>query len=109
MLAIGYAELNCQALEDSAQRALLSEGLYGAYAQITAVYEEGRNAMHPTPVFAVEGDWRPGMSGGPVFNSTGGVVGVVSRSMAPVDGHPGVGWAVSLGRIEALLKSLRSS
>jgi len=33
------------------------------------------------------------MSGGPVFNSSGEVVGLVSRSLPPDNDSPGVGWA----------------
>ena len=39
------------------------------------------------------------MSGGPVVDLGGNVVGVVSRSLAPADGHPGVGWAVDLTQV----------
>ena len=39
------------------------------------------------------------MSGGPVFNSSGEVVGLVSRSLLPDDGSLGVGWATYFGFI----------
>jgi serine protease Do len=96
VFAIGYAELNCQVLDECARQALLSEGLYGSYARITAVRNYGHNPHRANSMFEVEGDWRSGMSGGPIFNADGHVVGLVSRSIAPSDGQPGIGCAVNL-------------
>jgi serine protease Do len=107
VLAVGYSELDCKLLDERAREALLDEGMYGAYARITAVHNAGRDARHATPVFEVEGDWRGGMSGGPVFNASGEVVGLVSRSLAPSGEHPGVGWAVNLPYLGEVVARLR--
>ncbi len=107
VLAAGYATLNCQVLDENERRALLEEGMYGAYARVTGVHPNGRNSSHPTPVFEVEGDWRSGMSGGPVFDSNGEVVGLVSRSLPPDGTNSGIGWAVDLPYLRDVVNSLR--
>ncbi len=99
VLAIGFPELECQQLDKHSQKILLSEGMYGAYGHITAIHPQGRDMSNPTPVFEVECNWPSGMSGGPVFNSSGEVVGIVSRSLSPDNGLPGVGWATCFGLI----------
>jgi serine protease Do len=95
VFAVGYAELNCQVLDERARQALLTEGMFGSYARITGIRNHGRGDS-PNSMFEVEGDWRSGMSGGPVFNAAGQVVGLVSRSIAPSDGQAGIGCAVNL-------------
>lgn len=86
VLAIGFPELRFVAN-------ILSEGMYGAYGRIKKIYPHGSNNTHPTPVFEVECNWPSGMSGGPVFNMSGEVVGLVSRSLQPSDDLPGSGMA----------------
>jgi serine protease Do len=92
VLAIGFPELKCQRLDEHEQKTLLNEGMYGAYGRITAIHPFGRSELHSTPVFEVECNWRSGMSGGPVFNSSGEVIGLVSRRMEFSSGN-GIGWA----------------
>lgn len=100
VLAIGFPELECQQpLDEHMQKTLLSEGMYGAYGRIKAIHPGGISKSNPTPVFEVECNWRSGMSGGPVFNSFGEVVGLVSRSLAPDNDLPGVGYATCFGLI----------
>lgn len=89
VLAVGFPELACQPVDDDALRHLLSEGMYGAYGQIINAHPEGRGANFPTPVIEVEANWPAGMSGGPVFNDCGEVVGIVSRSLPPDHAAPG--------------------
>lgn len=98
VLAIGYPELNLSELNEDSQRMLLSEGMYGAYGKILEVYPDGVGTSNPSPVFIVDSDWPPGMSGGPVFNQAGEVVGIVSRSVRAEEDLPGRGFAVDLGR-----------
>ena len=93
ILAVGFPELECQRLEKHDPKLLLSEGMFGAYGRITKIHANGINQSNPSPVFEVECNWRSGMSGGPVFNSSGEVVGLVSRSLPPDNDLPGVGWA----------------
>lgn len=98
LLAIGYPELDLSKLSAESQKMFLSEGMYGAYGRIVDVHLNGVGTANPSPVIEVETDWPPGMSGGPVFNRAGHVVGIVSRSIRPEGDLPGRGYAVDLGR-----------
>ncbi|MFV8602103.1 S1 family peptidase [Ralstonia pseudosolanacearum] len=93
VLAVGFPELDLSELNDADQSALLTEGMYGAYGRIVAIHPNGVSSSNPTPVFQVESDWPSGMSGGPVFNRSGEVVGIVSRSLRGDPGMVGVGYA----------------
>ncbi|MDX8129247.1 serine protease [Methylomonas sp. OY6] len=95
VLAIGFPELECQLLTEDSQLATLTEGMYAAYGRITKLHPFGTSQHHPNPVLEVECNWPSGMSGGPVFNSSGEVVGVVSRSLLGDEKSPGVGKATS--------------
>ena len=99
VLAVGFPELGVDSGTPEHPAHYLTEGMFGAYGHITDVFPQGRGRAHPTPVFEVEADWQSGMSGGPVFNDKGYVVGVVSRSLAPTKEEPGVGYAACLSWI----------
>jgi serine protease Do len=99
VLAVGFPELDCQKLDEDSQISLLTEGMYGAYGIVTAIHPCGRDSSTPTPVFKVKCNWPSGISGGPVFNSLGEVIGMVSRSYVPDDGSVGEGWAAHFGLI----------
>jgi len=101
VLAVGFPELQCQRLDEYKQKILLTEGMYGAYGRIINVHPDGRSKLNPTPVFEVECNWGHGMSGGPVFNSSGDVIGIVSRGMefSADDPGNGIGWATCFGLI----------
>jgi serine protease Do len=96
VLAVGFSELNCTQFEEPRLRNLIKEGMYGAYGVITNIFANGRGSSNPTPVFEVEANWKSGMSGGPVFNRQGEVVGIVSRSLEPDGSLRGVGYAAWL-------------
>ncbi|MDE0854356.1 MAG: serine protease, partial [Nevskia sp.] len=89
VLAVGFPELDCQTIDGDAMRGLLSEGMYGAYGRVIDLHPHGRSQMDANPVIEIEADWPSGMSGGPVFNKSGEVVGVVSRSIPSDDTTPG--------------------
>lgn len=105
VLAVGFPQLDLSEVDIAKQSSLLDEGMYGAYGRIVAIHEEGVSRSNPTPVFEVESDWPGGMSGGPVFNRDGEVVGMVSRSLRAESEHAGTGYAVhfSLAREIELL------
>lgn len=97
VLAFGYPALRPSTrVSESTLRTLVEDGLFGAYGKITRLFPAGRDAVNKTPVFEVEADWPSGMSGGPIFNETGNVIGVVSRSLAPDGETPGVGYGACL-------------
>lgn len=95
VLALGYADLDrCEEGEDD-DRAI-SQPLYGSFGDITDVEVADPRRSRPWPVIRVQAEWPGGMSGGPVFNEAGHVIGVVSTGMS---GHFGTaaifrGWDV---------------
>lgn len=97
VLAVGFPQLDFSEVDPVEQSALLDEGMCGAYGRVVAIHEEGVSRSNPTPVFEVESDWPGGMSGGPVFNRNGEVVGMVSRSLRAESEHAGTGYAVHFG------------
>ena len=99
VMALGYPELTCLK-HDSPDRALIfTERMYGAVGTIRSLLPEGRGSTYPWPLIEVEAHWRSGMSGGPVINEAGEVIGLVSFSLEPGDGLPGVGYATDLAGI----------
>lgn len=102
VFAVGYPELECKPLSTNEQTLLVSEGMYGAFGRIREIHPEGTNSIHPTPVIEIDGTWQSGMSGGPVFNSDGDVIGIVSRSILSGDGSPGIAFATYLNLIPDL-------
>jgi serine protease Do len=50
-------------------------------------------------VLEIEGYWPSGMSGGPVFNSSSEVIGLVSRSLEPSDDSAGTSYATMFSLI----------
>jgi serine protease Do len=104
VLAVGFPELNCEKLSDFEQKALLTEGMYGAYGRIRKIHPKGTSNLNSTPVFEVDGHWPSGMSGGHVFNSLGEVVGLVSRSLEPDGDLPGVSFATYFSLISDFSK-----
>lgn len=104
VFAAGYPQLAPNEKTPTDGRQFIVDGLYGAYGSITKLWPDGRDRSNPSPVFEVEADWPSGMSGGPVFNQQGEVVGVVSRSLAPDGEKKGVGYAIWLSRIPEIVK-----
>ncbi|WP_434119924.1 S1 family peptidase [Pseudomonas fortuita] len=102
VFAVGYPVLDLSKLSADSQNMLLSEGMYGAYGRIVGVHPCGVGRSNPSPVFEVETDWPGGMSGGPVFNQAGEVVGIVSRSIRAEAGLGGTGFAVDLGQCHGI-------
>jgi serine protease Do len=102
VLAIGFPKLDLSEIDNQAQAKLLTEGMYGAYGRIVKIHQNGRGELNRMPVFEVECDWPSGMSGGPVFNQNGEVIGMVSRSIRFEDNSLGVGYAAHFGLCPAL-------
>jgi serine protease Do len=95
VLALGYPELKCEPLDEVQLQYLLSDGMSAAYGHIIAIHPNGRG-NDPTPVIEVQANWPSGMSGGPVFNDQGEVVGIVLRSFLPNEEAAGNGCAACI-------------
>jgi hypothetical protein len=83
---LGYSE-EVDSAVDRPPNMTLKGWMYSACGPVIEVWEKAREAvMMPFPCFAVDCDTRGGMSGGPVFDSAGYLVGLlcVSRSDDPV-------------------------
>lgn len=99
VLAIGFPILGVNFVE-AAARHLFEEEMVGAAGVVTVLHPTGRGQTRPWPAFEIEGNWNSGMSGGPVINRQGLVVGVVSSSVEPDDNAPGVAYAVDVAKID---------
>lgn len=97
VLAVGFPRLDITQEDPVTQSGLLEEEMCGAYGRIVAVHREGVSRSNPSPALEVESDWLSGMSGGPVFNRAGEVVGMVSRSLRAEGRDTGTGYAVHFG------------
>lgn len=103
VVALGYPGMSIENNPRPNVDFRITDVLAAAYGWVTDVYPNGRDRSNFTPVFQVDAYWPSGMSGGPVFNSQGEVIGIVSRSIAPKDNDtPGTGWATMLGAIPNL-------
>lgn len=97
VVAIGFPTINTFAGTLEAARTTIEEGMMVAYGHVTHIHPNGRDRANPTPVFEVEANWPPGMSGAPVLDARGEVVGIVSRSYVPeASDGVGTGWATWL-------------
>lgn len=105
VFACGYPQLSPCEVTPEEQSQMVVDGLYGCYGRITAT-GRGDSDSRRECLFEVEADWPSGMSGGPVFNSSGEVVGVVSRSIAPDADNKGVGYAVCLNWVPGIRRIL---
>lgn len=97
VVTVGFPRIDTFIGSDEAARTTISEGMMAAYGRVVDLHIDGRDLSNPTPLFEVEANWPSGMSGGPVFNAFGEVIGLVSRSIEPQEaGGLGTGWATML-------------
>jgi serine protease Do len=80
VMALGFADLDIDGQGEGDARAM-NQYLYGSLAIITEVQPPNGESSRPWPVFRVEAEWPGGMSGGPVFNDAGHVIGIVSTGL----------------------------
>lgn len=90
VMALGFADLDIDCQGEGDTRAI-TQYLYGSLATITEVQPPNSTSSRPWPIFRVKAEWPGGMSGGPVFNDAGHVIGIVSTGL--VGG--GIGTATS--------------
>lgn len=97
VVAIGYPQINTFTGDEDSARTTIEEGMQVAYGRVRQILPQGRDRSNPTPVFEVEANWPCGMSGAPVLDARGEVVGIVSRSYLPKEKDGvGTGWATWL-------------
>jgi serine protease Do len=77
VLALGYADLDRPQGEEGDGRPF-RQHLWGSLAPITQIEPAHPGRARPWPLLRVDADWPSGMSGGPVFNQAGHVIGLVS-------------------------------
>lgn len=77
ILALGYADLDRGRAGEDDDRPF-RQHLWGSLAPITRVEPAHPGRARPWPLLRVDADWPAGMSGGPVFNEAGHVIGVMS-------------------------------
>lgn len=78
VMAIGYPRLKSAVETKPSEIITYTEELRGGIGEIKALYPSGCRGMK-WPTFEVAASWAGGMSGGPIFNEHGEVVGLVSR------------------------------
>ncbi|WP_428546763.1 S1 family peptidase [Profundibacter sp.] len=88
--AVGFPDIKLIS-ETNARGFMQNEGMALSFAQITDIKLDGRGYYERSPIAFVESDWPSGMSGGPVFNASGRIVGVVSRELSGNDNKPSCG------------------
>lgn len=85
IVAFGYprSEISTQELEITTKVTPMT-----AIGKVIEVFPEGRDRMLPFPVFRTSARFDAGMSGGPVFNNSGKLCGIICSNMAPFEaGH----------------------
>lgn len=98
VMAVGYPGIESWR-RPGAQIVSFEEEMRGSIGRVTKVDRTWDQARKVWPTFTVDVHWKPGMSGGPVLNENGEVVGIVSRGGA-VPGEA-TGWGHALW-LEAL-------
>lgn len=85
ILALGYADLDDdKSISDEGRP--ISQYLYGSTGVISDIEPADGTRSSPWPMIRIDANWPGGMSGGPVFNEAGNVVGVVSAGFDGVRG-----------------------
>jgi hypothetical protein len=95
-MALGFAGLDNRH-EEGPDRPI-EQYLYGSEATIFEVQLADGSSGRPWPVIRVQANWPGGMSGGPVFNEEGNVIGLVSTGVHGSDVSSATyfsGWDIS--------------
>lgn len=79
VLGVGYPNLDKD--EDGPDDRPISQYMYGAYGAVTDIEPLDLGRSRSWPMVRVKADWPGGMSGGPVFNAAGNVIGIVSSGV----------------------------
>lgn len=105
VLGIGYPNLDKD--EDGPDDRPIAQEMYGAYGVITDLEPLDLGRSRSWPMVRVQADWPGGMSGGPVFNAAGNVIGIVSSGVDATTSTAMIfgGW----GAVHRTLRSLDPS
>ncbi len=81
---------------------------FGLHNTVTAgvVSATGRQNRNGVPMIQTDAPINPGNSGGGLFDLRGRLVGIPTSIAAPIRGNVGIGFAVPVGRVRALLDSV---
>jgi serine protease Do len=109
LLALGYPSITAEMRLPGKSIVTLSEEMQCAFGRITGHFPWGRGRRNPTSVYQVEANWAPGMSGGPVLNRAGEVIGVVSQSLLSDDigTRNGIGYASAFAFMMNVTESMQ--
>jgi serine protease Do len=80
VLALGFADLDVGEADAPDDRPM-KQYLYGAYGEVIDIEGADGSRGRPWPQIRVAANWPGGMSGGPVFNEAGEVIGLVSAGI----------------------------
>lgn len=78
VMAIGYPNLDAPRQEGESADRPFRQYLYVSVGRIVHIEPADASRGRPWPVLRLDADWPGGMSGGPVFNEAGHVIGLVS-------------------------------
>ena len=81
---------------------------FGLQDTVTAgvVSAVGRTNRAGVPMIQIDAPINPGNSGGGLFDLSGRLVGIPTSILAPIPGNVGIGFAVPVGRVRALVESV---
>jgi serine protease Do len=80
VLGLGFVGLDRDQADEGGDRPI-EQYLQGAFGRITEIVPAAGERGRPWPMIRVDTDWPGGMSGGPVFNEAGHVIGVISAGI----------------------------
>jgi serine protease Do len=82
VMAVGYKHILGQRAKLAGNRLItpFREEMWGSVGRVVELYSETGPGHSRWPTIEVDCDWSGGMSGGPIFDEDGFVVGIVSRS-----------------------------
>jgi serine protease Do len=107
---LSYAQLGDSTKVQTGEQIFVVGAPYGIEHTLTVGYVSGhRNEnsmvrnMVATEIIQIDAAVNPGNSGGPVFNSTGEVIGIVSHILSQSGGFEGLGFSIAINTAKKLL------
>jgi serine protease Do len=94
VLAVGYPSVRTWRRTPNASTVSYQEEMRGSIGRVVSLDTTWDQSRKIWPTITVDVGWRGGMSGGPVFNQNGEVVGIVSRGVDAED--EALAWSTAL-------------